>query len=69
MVQVDIAAFGMLQRLSSLDLSHNAQLVLERNGRSFEGVSDSLLELGLDNVSLTYVSNRIIKIFMVIMNI
>ncbi|XP_017770923.1 PREDICTED: chaoptin isoform X2 [Nicrophorus vespilloides] len=55
LVQIDVAVFENLPRLSSLDLSHNTQLVLERNGKSFQGIEDTLLHLGLDNVSLTYV--------------
>ena len=41
-----------LSRLSLLDLSHNAELVLETRGRSFKGLEDSLLELHLCNTSL-----------------
>ncbi|KRT80569.1 hypothetical protein AMK59_7610 [Oryctes borbonicus] len=54
LIQIDDAVFSSLPRLSSLNLSHNTQLLLE-SGRTFDGIEDSLLHLALDNVSLTYV--------------
>lgn len=55
LVQLDAGSFSAFQRLSNLDLSHNSQLVLERYGKSFLGIEDSLTYLYLDNVSLTFV--------------
>lgn len=57
LVQLDAGAFSSFRRLSNLDLSHNSQLVLERDGKSFQGIEDTLSYLYLDNVSLTYVIN------------
>ncbi|XP_018322079.2 chaoptin [Agrilus planipennis] len=55
LVQLELAAFSFLPKLLALDLSHNSQLVLERNGHSFQGLEDSLLHLKLDNVSFIQV--------------
>ncbi|XP_049797448.1 chaoptin [Schistocerca nitens] len=53
LVRVEDATFSTLARLSSLDLSHNPELLLDSRGRCFQGLEDSLLELGLENVSLS----------------
>ncbi|KAJ8916973.1 hypothetical protein NQ315_008373 [Exocentrus adspersus] len=55
LAQIDAGTFKGLPKLSSLDLSHNSQLVLEPNGLSFQGLEYALLHLNLANVSLTQV--------------
>ncbi|KAF7273812.1 hypothetical protein GWI33_013503 [Rhynchophorus ferrugineus] len=55
LAQIDAGTFKGLPMLLSLDLSHNGQLALERNGGSFQGVEYSLLHLNLNNVSLSMV--------------
>jgi hypothetical protein len=52
LLRIEDSTFLLLSRLSLLDLSHNAELVLETRGRSFKGLEDSLLELRLCNTSL-----------------
>jgi Leucine Rich Repeat. len=52
LLRIENSTFLHLSRLSLLDLSHNAELVLETHGRSFKGLEDSLLELHLSNTSL-----------------
>lgn len=52
LLRIEDSTFLRLSRLSLLDLSHNAELVLETRGRSFKGLEDSLLELHLCNTSL-----------------
>ncbi|KAK4882835.1 hypothetical protein RN001_006154 [Aquatica leii] len=52
LVQVDPGVFGILHKISYLDLSHNSQLSIEKNGKNFQGIEDSLLYLKLDNLSL-----------------
>lgn len=63
LAQIDAGTFKGLPKLSSLDLSHNSQLVLEPNGLSFQGLEYSLLHLELDNVSLTQVRYVIYSIY------
>ncbi|GLV45240.1 chaoptin [Carabus blaptoides fortunei] len=55
LIQLDEGTFGALLSLSTLVLSHNTELQLEPDGRSFQGIDDSLWHLGLANVSLTSV--------------
>ncbi|XP_066248274.1 chaoptin [Euwallacea similis] len=55
LAQIDTGTFKGLPRLLHLDLSNNAQLSLEPNGGSFQGVEYSLLHLKMDNVSLSSV--------------
>ncbi|CAH0558981.1 unnamed protein product [Brassicogethes aeneus] len=55
LAQIDAGTFKGLPKLSSLDLSHNAQLALEGNGLSLQGLEYSLLHLYLDNVSLSHI--------------
>ncbi|XP_015593421.1 chaoptin isoform X2 [Cephus cinctus] len=52
LVRLDDGVFSDLPELTYLDLSHNKQLVLEPHGRTFNGLEDSLLTLGLSNISL-----------------
>ncbi|XP_003424382.1 chaoptin isoform X2 [Nasonia vitripennis] len=52
LVRLDDGVFSDLPQLSYLDLSHNKQLILEPRGRTFHGLEDSLLFLGLSNISL-----------------
>ncbi|XP_067012092.2 chaoptin [Anabrus simplex] len=54
-VRLEDAGFASLPRLSSLDLSHNNELQLDTRGRSFHGLDTTLLELSLNNVSLSSV--------------
>lgn len=56
-MRLDDGVFSDLPQLAYLDLSHNKQLILEPRGRTFHGVEDSLLFLGLSNISLLSVSN------------
>lgn len=51
--RLDDAAFATLPRLSVLDLSHNEELKVM--DKAFVGLQNSLIELGLDNVSLSTV--------------
>lgn len=60
-MQLDEGTFGALLSLSTLVLSHNTDLMLESDGRSFQGIDDSLWHLGLANVSLTSVSISLIN--------
>ncbi|KAJ8882254.1 hypothetical protein PR048_018742 [Dryococelus australis] len=55
LVRVEDGTFSSLTLLSHLDLSHNQGMVFENRGRSFKGLEDSLLYLGLSNCSLTTV--------------
>lgn len=51
--RLDDAAFATLPRLSVLDLSHNEDLkVLDK---AFVGLQNSLVKLGLENISLSTV--------------
>ena len=52
LLRIEDSTFLRLSHLSLLDLSHNAELVLETRGRSFKGLEDSLLELHMCNTSL-----------------
>ncbi|XP_037921990.1 chaoptin isoform X3 [Hermetia illucens] len=53
LLRIDDAVFATLPRISVLDLSHNRDLkVMEK---SFMGLENSLIKLGLENVSLTTV--------------
>lgn len=53
LLRIDDAVFATMPRLSDLDISHNRDLkVLDR---SFMGLENSLLKLGLENVSLSIV--------------
>ncbi|XP_014224745.1 chaoptin isoform X2 [Trichogramma pretiosum] len=52
LVRLDDGVFSDLSQLSYLDLSHNKQLILEPRGRTFYGLEESLLFLGLSNISL-----------------
>ncbi|XP_015117217.1 chaoptin [Diachasma alloeum] len=52
LVRLDDGVFSELPHLTELDLSHNKQLLLESRGRTFYGLEDSLLTLGLSNISL-----------------
>ncbi|XP_033217135.1 chaoptin-like isoform X2 [Belonocnema kinseyi] len=52
LVRLDDGIFSDLRHLDYLDLSHNKQLILETRGRTFNGLEDSLLFLGLSNISL-----------------
>lgn len=52
LTQVDDGVFGILHKILYLDLSHNSQLSIDNNGKSFQGIEDSLLYLKLDNLSL-----------------
>jgi Leucine-rich repeat (LRR) protein len=52
LLRIEDSTFLRLSRLSLLDLSHNAELVLQTRGRSFKGLENSLLELHLCNTSL-----------------
>ncbi|XP_051160683.1 chaoptin isoform X1 [Leptopilina boulardi] len=52
LVRLDDGIFSDLHNLDYLDLSHNKQLILEQRGRTFHGLEDSLLFLGLSNISL-----------------
>ncbi|XP_065076627.1 chaoptin-like isoform X2 [Ochlerotatus camptorhynchus] len=66
LVRLEDAAFATLPRLSLLDLSHNDEL--EVMGKAFIGLENSLIELRLNNVSLSAVpelsnpSLRVLKI-------
>lgn len=51
--RLDDAAFATLPRLSELDLSHNEDLKVM--DKAFVGLKNSLIKLGLDNVSLSTV--------------
>lgn len=51
--RLDDAAFATLPRLSHLDLSNNSELKVM--DKAFLGLENSLLKLGMDNVSLTSV--------------
>lgn len=51
--RLDDAAFATLPHLSHLDLSNNNELKVM--DKAFFGLENSLLKLGLDNVSLTSV--------------
>ncbi|XP_062537568.1 chaoptin [Armigeres subalbatus] len=53
LVRLEDAAFATLPRLSLLDLSHNYEL--ELMGKAFVGLENSLIELRLENISLTAV--------------
>lgn len=55
LVELDAGTFSAFPKLSYLVLSHNYHLTLERNGRTFEGIEDSIVHLELDNISLSYV--------------
>ncbi|KAH0557410.1 chaoptin [Cotesia glomerata] len=52
LVRLDDGVFTELHHLTYLDLSNNKQLILENHGRTFFGLDDSLLTLGLSNISL-----------------
>ncbi|XP_018348156.1 PREDICTED: chaoptin isoform X1 [Trachymyrmex septentrionalis] len=52
LVRLDDGVFSDLPYLAHLDLSHNKQLILESRGRTFYGLEDTLLYLGLSNISL-----------------
>lgn len=52
LVRLDDGVFSDLSYLAHLDLSHNKQLILESRGRTFYGLEDTLLYLGLSNISL-----------------
>ncbi|XP_044018629.1 chaoptin-like [Aphidius gifuensis] len=52
LVRLDDGVFSELKNLNYLDLSHNKQLILETRGRTFHGLEDTLLILGLSNISL-----------------
>lgn len=52
LVQVNDGVFGILHKILYLDLSHNSQLCIDNNGKSFQGIEDTLLYLKLDNLSL-----------------
>ncbi|XP_066585681.1 chaoptin [Prorops nasuta] len=52
LVRLDDGVFSDLEYLTYLDLSHNKQLILESRGRTFHGLEDTLLHLGLSNISL-----------------
>ncbi|KAG7188011.1 hypothetical protein KM043_017654 [Ampulex compressa] len=52
LVRLDDSVFSDLPYLTHLDLSHNKQLILETRGRTFTGLEDTLLYLGLSNISL-----------------
>ncbi|XP_034949878.1 chaoptin [Chelonus insularis] len=52
LVRLDDGVFADLPHLIDLDLSHNKQLILENRGRTFYGLEDSLMTLGLSNISL-----------------
>ncbi|XP_011498419.1 PREDICTED: chaoptin [Ceratosolen solmsi marchali] len=52
LVRLDDGVFSDLPHLSYLDLSHNKQLILEPRGRTFHGLENVLLFLGLSNISL-----------------
>lgn len=51
--RLDDAAFATLPRLANLDLSHNNELKVM--DKAFIGLENSLIKLGLSNVSLTEV--------------
>lgn len=51
--RLDDAAFATLPRLSQLDLSHNDDLKVM--DKAFVGLHNTLIKLGLDNVSLSTV--------------
>lgn len=55
LVLIEDATFSSLPRLTSLELSHNTDLKLEPRGRSFKGLEDTLMYLGLSNTSLSTV--------------
>ncbi|XP_046624051.1 chaoptin [Neodiprion virginianus] len=52
LVRLDDGVFSELAMLSYLDLSHNKEIILESHGKSFHGLEDTLLTLGLSNMSL-----------------
>lgn len=56
LVRLDDGVFSDLSYLTHLDLSHNKQLILESHGRTFYGLENTLLYLGLNNISLLSVS-------------
>lgn len=56
LLRIDDGAFSQLPRLIHLDLSNNQNLDILDGGYSFRGLEHTLLELKLNNVSLTTVS-------------
>ncbi|KAK0165366.1 hypothetical protein PV328_003884 [Microctonus aethiopoides] len=52
LVRLDDGIFSEMPHLTDIDFSHNKQLILETRGRTFYGLEDSLLTLGLSNISL-----------------
>ncbi|XP_012260603.2 chaoptin [Athalia rosae] len=52
LVRLDDGVFSELSMLTYLDLSHNKEIILEAHGRTFHGLEDTLLTLGLSNMSL-----------------
>lgn len=52
--------FSDLPYLTYLDLSHNKQLILETRGRTFRGLEDVLLFLGMTNISLLSVRTKLV---------
>ncbi|XP_014217165.1 chaoptin-like isoform X2 [Copidosoma floridanum] len=55
LVRLDDGVFSDLPQLAYLELSHNKQLILEPRGRTFHGLEECLLFLGLSNISLLQV--------------
>lgn len=59
LLRIDDAVFATLPKMSYLDLSHNRDLkVMEK---SFYGLENSLIKLGLENVSLSTVPELHLK--------
>ncbi|KAF5276013.1 hypothetical protein FQA39_LY00809 [Lamprigera yunnana] len=52
LLRVEDGVFGILHKISYLDLSYNSQLSIEKKGKSFQGIEDTLLFLKLDNLSI-----------------
>ncbi|CAH0395861.1 unnamed protein product [Bemisia tabaci] len=54
LVRFEDATFSSLSRLSSLELSSNPELTFEQKGRVFIGLETSLIYLGFQNLSMSY---------------
>lgn len=52
LTRIEDSAFKPLSNLLYLDLSYNSPLQILLNGRSFSGVEENLLFLGMNNISL-----------------